>query len=146
METAKKVFAEYQTRLEDRPELFALRLFTPTPDGGALWRNKASRDYYATRGFFPAPVMSWAMVKQYLTPEGLAEIEQHYALAFETGEPVDFMHHSYAHPADKCQSLTRFLGVYGNLRTGVLLTHLQPLPAEAQSSLELHEAAQRAGT
>jgi hypothetical protein len=146
METAKKVFAEYQANLEDSPELFALRLFTPTPDGGAFWRNKASRDYYTTRGFFPAPVMSWAVIKQYLTPKGLAEIEQHAALAFETGEPVDFIHHSYADPADKCQSVTRFLAVHGNQRAGVLLTHLQPLPAEVELSLEQLEAAQRAGT
>jgi hypothetical protein len=145
MERASAVFAEYQTRLESAPDLFALRLFAPN-DGGALWRNAAAREYYATQGFFPAPIMAWAMVKNYLTPEGLAEIEEHYRLAFETGEPVDFIHHSHARPGQKVFSRTRFLAVQGNLESGVILTHLRPLHQEAAISLTQLEAAQQAGT
>lgn len=122
---ANLVFEQWQQRLELDADLWGARLFAA--DGGLIWRNAAARKFYETRGFFSAPTMRWELVKTYLSREELANLEQIYAEAFRTGRAVDYTHTSQAAGHPPSVTRTRFKAVFGNMQSGVLITHLQPL-------------------
>jgi len=125
MQRAKDVFERWSRRLADDEEMFGLRWFAP--GGGLIWRNRLAREFYATFGFFSSDTTAWSAVKKYLTASELRRLNHFYATAFATDQTVLATITGRVPGWPACITLTKFVAIYGDLRNGVLLTHLSPL-------------------
>jgi dihydroorotase-like cyclic amidohydrolase len=137
----RRLFEDYQKELEEREELLAVRLIEPA--GGLFWRNRAAREFYERRGFFSSPTVPWAGMLQWLTAAELRVMAECFREAFETGQPVEWLHQSQAAGHEVSVTRVRLLAVAGTLQHGITINHLTPCDASGAGLSELPRRAAR---
>jgi hypothetical protein len=121
MGTTELIAQGWRDELEHEPDCWGMRVFHPQ-DGGYVWRNRATREFYARSGFFPSETMPWAGVKSFFTEAELVRLHAIWERAYATQEPV---HDVLTFASDRVQHTAQitFIFVHGTLELGVLITH-----------------------
>lgn len=123
--TSHSIFVEWCDYLENQPDQWGVRRFAA--GGGTVWRNRAMREFFSPLGILPSPTLAWNVARTYLPASDLQLLRAAYRCAFLGRLAVAYF--DVVVPAAVIRAVITFRAVQGNLRHGVIITHLLPVSA-----------------